>query len=484
MGDTCKSITIAIAVIVGIAAIGPSQALANGGPVAWTQGTPVGGIGPRRVTDIRLVGEELRLRITDLDHYAVTARYKLDNPGPERTVTYGVPVAHVPLGRDRGSVTRKAALADSVHLHIGDQSFRCEVTDVARGPYLDDEARLSADESPKYFDAGDGWCVTNLAIPAGMHELVLEYTGELEFEDIEYSKSALRYFSHRTLRYQLWPAGYWRGPVDKFSVTVDLGPYAGHDVQHSLPEGAVDSGTRLRWEGAGIDLTRMRELRMELAGDDLLLTQELARWNRREHRYAQVSVHTSSNPAPEGEERHDNELMLDGDQATAWCASGPGDGVGEWIELRVRKQYGGCFLQEIAMLDSIRRNQALYLANNRIKTLRVAPCGNPRTYRDVTMSPPPGRVDESTIEIPLDRAHFPIDLKARPDVAEWRQYLELSAGPLRPFEVSGPRTAVPGKASSGGAGEICLRLTILNVFPGHGSHRTCVSELVPVVGCG
>lgn len=128
-------------------------------PVAWTQGTPVGGIGPRRATDIRLVGEELRLRITDLDHYAVTARYKLDNPGPERTVTYGVPVAHVPLGRDSGSVTRKAALADSVHLHIGDQSFRCEVTDVARGPYLDDEARLSVDESPKYFDAGDGTSV-------------------------------------------------------------------------------------------------------------------------------------------------------------------------------------------------------------------------------------------------------------------------------------------------------------------------------------
>ncbi|MCK6502373.1 hypothetical protein L6R53_03080 [Myxococcota bacterium] len=73
-----------------------TAALANGGPVAWTEGTGLGGLAPAETTPVRLVGE--RLRITPADDrrsYTAHAIYRLHNPGPATTVRYGVPlVAH------------------------------------------------------------------------------------------------------------------------------------------------------------------------------------------------------------------------------------------------------------------------------------------------------------------------------------------------------------------------------------------------------
>lgn len=79
-----------------LAALTVGAALANGGPVAWTEGTGLGGLAPAETTPVQLVGERLRITLAeDLRSYTAYATYRLHNPGPATTVRYGVPlVAH------------------------------------------------------------------------------------------------------------------------------------------------------------------------------------------------------------------------------------------------------------------------------------------------------------------------------------------------------------------------------------------------------
>lgn len=50
---------------------------ANGGPVAWSMGMPLGGLVPKQENSIELLREDLNITIVDLDHYTVEANYTL-----------------------------------------------------------------------------------------------------------------------------------------------------------------------------------------------------------------------------------------------------------------------------------------------------------------------------------------------------------------------------------------------------------------------
>ena len=59
-------------IVLSVAPVGDT--FANGGPVAWTKGTAVGGVAPKNESAVRLLREELHIiLLPDLDHYAVKA---------------------------------------------------------------------------------------------------------------------------------------------------------------------------------------------------------------------------------------------------------------------------------------------------------------------------------------------------------------------------------------------------------------------------
>ena len=56
--------TVVLAIVL-LAFLSSSAAFANGGPVQWTRGTPLGGVMPRDVEGVRLVAEELFINLDD-----------------------------------------------------------------------------------------------------------------------------------------------------------------------------------------------------------------------------------------------------------------------------------------------------------------------------------------------------------------------------------------------------------------------------------
>jgi hypothetical protein len=85
-----KDMKIAIHLILTALALTTSSVChANGGPVDWTKGKPVGGIVPRQENAIELVREDLEISVKDFNTYTVEANYLLSNPDAARRVKTG-----------------------------------------------------------------------------------------------------------------------------------------------------------------------------------------------------------------------------------------------------------------------------------------------------------------------------------------------------------------------------------------------------------
>lgn len=71
----------------------PSSAVANGGPVEWTDRTAEGSILPLEQSKVRLDSQDLEIKLADDGvHYTVAARYHVENPEAPVTLQYGVPM--------------------------------------------------------------------------------------------------------------------------------------------------------------------------------------------------------------------------------------------------------------------------------------------------------------------------------------------------------------------------------------------------------
>ena len=115
--------------------------------------------------------------------------------------------------------------------------------------------------------------------PAAESRLLLAYRGELEFEDSGTSKSALPDFTGRTLRYALFPAGFWAGPAEKVEIVIELGRFASRaELKH--PSGAKLVGSEARWLLENVDLKKIPWLEISVEAGDLLRGDFLIHFNR------------------------------------------------------------------------------------------------------------------------------------------------------------------------------------------------------------
>ncbi len=147
-----------------------------------------------------------------------------------------------------------------------------------------------------------------------------------------------------------------------------------------------------------------------------------------------VSAAASSTLAPQAGNRYDPGLAVDASNETAWCEGAPGDGVGEWIEVRYQRPGGSATpLCVVRLAPGYAKSRAAYEANGRVARLRVATCSRPEAHVDVDV----------------------------PQTERWPPLVDL---------------AIP--AGVVGEGTDCLRFTILGAL--RGNHPdTCISRIIP-----
>ncbi|HMF41054.1 MAG TPA: hypothetical protein VKQ32_10175 [Polyangia bacterium] len=424
-------------VLIALSGVGlASDVLANGGPVDWTEAGARGGLVPKQQTTVRLRSEDLTIAIDpDGKHYDVSAKYLLSNAGDETTIRYGVPLL---WGEDPKSPRRAA---DAVRIKVGDTDNRCTL--IKESVALDPSKYDQMDGAPT-----GGWCVARLTIPKGdAVPLVLTYRADLLFTDADYSKSAFVSYGARLLRYTFFPAGFWVGPAERVSFTVDLGRYAGTE-RTTAPPGAVKQGSTLAWAFTSVDLKKVPDLEIKLDVEPIAYIGELAKYRK-----DSKVVMTAKTAKAAGDAAAANRAV-DGDPETAWCVDKPGPE--RWIEVTQRKidrAYLSCYPEGLFLVSSTTEKTA------RIKRVRLESCGG----RGHDGKP-------AMVELPVAQ------IGAR---GPWGVMLSSDLYSLLPQ--ADQKAFVDDYENVQARVGKCVRLSIVEV---EGSGPACIGELMPIRNCG
>lgn len=424
---------------------------ANGGPIAWTQDKPNGGIEPRKENDIELLREDLNISIVDLNTYRVDANYLLRNSKSAKRITYGVPLFWV------GEFKPEEA-ASGIKITVDEKLYGCRAENPKER--IDEESRIRGEMLGAI---GDAWCLAEIEIPKGdAIRLGLSYTADLEFEDWEFSKSAKTEFSSRILKYPLAPAGYWKGSAD-LNVTLNLGPYK-NSISKVSPEGSKKSNGKLSWKKAGADLKALKTLSVEFNAVPILQHRQFSTWNASAHSAQKVEGKLrASSTLEHASDRYAVSNLMDGDPATAWCEGNEGDGTGEAFTIQIEKKPDEhyCYPEGIAIVPGYAKSEKIYLDNGRIKKLRMEDCQDPASYVVLDLKPE-DFYSQSAVFI---NAHY-------------RTFI-----PSDSIESSGGEWA----EKSGNDIEVapsCMRFVIEETLPGKRFEDTCISEVAFIRNCG
>jgi hypothetical protein len=439
----------------------PLLTRANGGPVEWTGPTGTGDLAPVERADVTLVSEKLRIVLDeDGKRFHAFADYALFNAGSAATVKFGVPLfwyeaelqldelARLPADARAGRLRPTAAgYPQKVRIRLGGSAFPCRLEDLRA------EAETEAVEVR-------AWCVADLVIPPGAHQLTLEYPGQLRF--VEHGGGP------RSLLYELAPAGHWAGRPEALDVEIETRSWA-ELFRPEHPAGFVEDGTRRLLRVRNPDLKALGAIRGTLDAAPVLRHRAIAGMER-DPRFTATA---SSELAPERGTSYGAANVLDGAPATAWCVRTPKRGVGESIVLRaddveITKR---CGLGGYSLVPGYAKTQASWTKNNRVKRVRIAACddeeGEVRSWRVAR------RHDTSAISLAPVRADPLVGGSATLQVA-LDAVEEARAGGSAVVRAAPEDLAVHVR-------NYCLRVTILEV-EGEAAD-TCVSELRPDVSC-
>lgn len=437
-----------------------SDSQANGGPVAWTGVTPVGAVGLVQDSDIALHSENLKINVTDFNTYKVQATYELQNDGAAKKVLFGVPLTWPKTDPDGSDLDKDATknaekVPAGISLKLNGQPISCTLSS---GSTIALKDTVLMGGSADYNYKVNSWCVATLpfAEKAGA-SLVLEYSAQFFYEDMEFSKSALTRFGARELLYLFYPAGFWKGPVKKVNITVDMSPYTSFKKNQG-PAGERTNGRTITWSLSDVDFRRVPKLELVFK-TELLEKQQLLTWNGKAgpNEKMPMKVKASSTLHEMGAVNYTPENVLDGKGETAWCEGAQGTGVGEWLQFNLQGKKAGkyCRLEGIAIAPGYVKNQKTYVENGRVRKIRVTDCDGKRPY-DFTLRKAE-RFDMAPVLLQM-----PVETKKTGFLKMDTTYIE----PLDYIEETS-----------------CFRLIILEVEKGS-SDDTCISEVSLVLNCG
>lgn len=269
-------------------------ALANG-PARTAGRTPIGEM--RVGTDrVRMVHEELEIRLLSLEEVEVRATYQLHNPDPAAVVRFSVPVTS---GGADGAY-RDSNAAASVRI-LSNGTFV---------PCLIEEGERMATPFEALGGAVTHWCTADLTIPSGPSEIRMSYEGELLFSRPQGPADPLPRGADRKLVYALSPAASWGKKPDEVAITLDLGDHRDRAkvVRPANPEW---SGRIASWTLSKPDFSKAAWIEVDLKAADRDQHAIVASFN------ASQSDWTPTIRVPSGEAT----ALTDADAATAWCGA-------------------------------------------------------------------------------------------------------------------------------------------------------------------
>jgi hypothetical protein len=422
-----------------------NMAFANGGPVAWSKTSPLGAIALVQQSDATLKAERLNIVITDYNRYSVNAQYTVAVSGPARQIVFGVPIRWTDEEMETGADYCKAKKASG--LGTIEKNITIAVNNKVSACKSVESIPASINAPPDSLPATvRAWCVADIYLNKGDNVIDLSYQSELDYVDMEFSKSALTEFDDRRLDYWFYPAGYWSGVVDHVRVDINPGPYKGL-VKNSVPENFQTRGDTLVWEGHQVDFKKTPKLALTFDSDPLHENQ-LATWNASKHYINfkdQAKVTASSVMAQSGRISYAPDKVLDGDPATAWCSDNKKAEQRSYIQFdSIEATFGAkkeeyCRIEGITLTDGYMKNQSVYAANNKITKIAIEAC------------------DGSNRKV--------FDLKNAGDYRSSAQFIHKYNG----FDFINDTS--------------CFRVEILEVEKGK-DNDTCISEVSVVTNCG
>ena len=441
-----------------LAVFAPVVAEANGGPLSGGDAFPSGGLSPLEVTSVRLVREELRLRIEDGGGaFQAHARYVLSNPGQPLKVRYGVPFEielfwdgdtpeepAAALARARADA---AAVAATIRITLAGRATGCALADL----------RPKGEDTQRF----DAVCAVELVVPSGREvELLLDYRANLMGQSGWSSNSSMISQSDGRLTWPVAPAGYWGGPIDSFDAVLEPGRWAGRVWCGGLP--AVERSEQgCTWHLANERLKGLPPIEVTVATSRSGQHSQLMETSKKGSMSRVMKATASSTLPPQGRYDFAPQRVLDGDPATAWCEGRKGPGGGEWIEVSApdvtKLAYPGCQLEGWALAIGYVADQATWLRNGRPRSVRVGPCGGAPGGEVHALEPGRFFDEASTLLRGFDPFSDPFLVQRSSD------YQRLPEG---------ERPALTA----------CARLTILEVARG-ADDDLCLSEFRPVFNC-
>ncbi len=427
-----------VGILLFLAVFVPVRPFPNGSPINTGEILRTGNIEMIQKKDIQLQDEDLSVRLEgDWAHVRVT--YVLKNLGPGDKVTYGFPIEI-----DRTQIEEFKPKEESI------AAFRIveKPADGVERPIPFAKIVTEKEDGESSHGPVTEWHVAELSfLESEEKTVVISYRVKCQLEDIVYTKSFRPVFSARTFTYGFKPSKNWgNGRVPRCLVRVDVRSLLAQKavIADIRPGGYTTKDGVITWDYRDLELENTPDV--EVVYDNSATAFSSFVRGGRLSPEAVTKCRASSVLKADNINRFGYEPinLFDGDLNTAWAEGAPDGGEGEWVEMDLAEGLG---LEAVGIINGYTKNEALYIANSRIRKLRLD-----IEYASGAHYKRPGEAE--SVEIVLDEKHFnELNRDAEAPFIDW----------LKDFGMGEPVRKI--------------RLTILEVTYGGKYDDTCISEL-------
>jgi hypothetical protein len=328
--------------------------LSNEGPIDESAVLKTGNLTLLQKKEIFLEKEMLHISLEG-DFAHVYGYYELINPGPEDEVTIGFPVDFLKDSEIYGIAWQQESLP---YYQLSDENGKLEIKE-----YIDEKPQVVIYDGRKR-DVLRRWYVTEVKFPANScKKLVVKYTVRNSLLDMDSVATFFPLYSDRLFTYFFVPNEGWGNDIiNWFQVIIDVRDNieTGTVIKSLNLPGVSSYGGLFIYETENFSLQDAPELKILYDNSASLLTEFVNAYQIKEDNI--LSLRASSKFTD-----HTVDKLMDLDFSTAWVTGKEGNGVGEWVEIKLKD----FCLQSVGIINGVTSNEKTYNSFNRIKKLKI-----------------------------------------------------------------------------------------------------------------
>jgi len=344
----------------------PFAAFSNGGPVDGSEFYATGNIVPLRKADVRILSEDLRIRIIGDSGFVDVTYVLLNEQSEAQDVLYGFPV-DVSASESYTGRWLDSLQDDELQLFVNGIEVTTGFWNEPNRARHDSFMRVSGKQ--KWMDQilfWRRWHTAKISLPAGKPMSVrVTFRVRNGFVDWGTSKSFFTNYDDRRMLYDFTPASYWgKGVAEKFTLRINAQPivYNGGTIRFEGMSLRQENIGMYAYDGTNVKLGDLGRLRISydisLEKNKTLLSGKL---NMNKHIRA---VNVSSKLGVE----YDAAKLADGNLSTCWAEGVKGAGEGQTITIDFDTVIS---VAAVVIVNGYAKSEELFYKNNRVKKIRV-----------------------------------------------------------------------------------------------------------------